>query len=105
MKRIIIQSVCVHIIYIYGKAINELKEEKRKKKKKLIKMLVTMETNPEPNNRVPSIMESLTLARVERARNRLESQSMDNNENQSLERRMFDSKVSVCVVYISKGNI
>lgn len=53
-----------------------------------------MDTNPEPHSRVPTIMESLTLARVEQARNRLEAQSMENNENQSLERRMFNSKVS-----------
>lgn len=57
-------------------------------------MLVTMESNPELQCRAPSIMESLTLARVERARNRYESQPLDNNENQSLERRIIDSKVS-----------
>lgn len=60
-------------------------------------MLVTMDPNSGslgPQNRVPSIMNSPTLARVERARIRLEAQTLNNNENHSLERRILDQKVS-----------
>lgn len=39
-------------------------------------------------------MDSPTLARVERARIRLEAQALNNNENHSLERRILDPKVS-----------
>lgn len=58
-------------------------------------MLVTMESNSGSATRAPSIMDSPTLARVERARIRLEAQALSgNNENQSLERRILDPKVS-----------
>lgn len=45
-------------------------------------------------SRAPSIMNSPTLARVERARLRLEAQTLNNNENLSLERLILDPKVS-----------
>lgn len=58
-------------------------------------MLVTMDPNSGPHpSRAPSIMDSPTLARVERARIRLEAQALNNNENHSLERRILDPKVS-----------
>lgn len=57
-------------------------------------MLVTMDPNSGPQSRAPSIMDSPTLARVERARIRLEAQALNNNENHSLERRILDPKVS-----------
>lgn len=58
-------------------------------------MLVTSETNSNPPSRAPSIMESPTLARVERARLRLEAQSTNNgNVENSLERKILDPKVS-----------
>lgn len=57
-------------------------------------MLVTMDPSSGPQSRAPSIMDSPTLARVERARIRLEAQALNNNENHSLERRILDPKVS-----------
>lgn len=57
-------------------------------------MLVTMDPSSGPQSRAPSIMNSPTLARVERARIRLEAQALNNNENHSLERRILDPKVS-----------
>lgn len=60
-------------------------------------MLVTAETNSGPPSRTPSIMESPTLARVERARLRLEASNHHNNGNavqNSLERKILDPKVS-----------
>lgn len=57
-------------------------------------MLVTMDPSSGSQSRAPSIMNSPTLARVERARIRLEAQAMNNNENHSLERRILDPKVS-----------
>lgn len=57
-------------------------------------MLVTMDPSSGSQSRGPSIMDSPTLARVERARIRLEVQAMNNNENHSLDQRIIDSKVS-----------
>lgn len=58
-------------------------------------MLVTMDPSSGLQSRAPpSIMDSPTLARVERARLRLEAQALNNNENHSLERRILDPKVS-----------
>lgn len=56
-------------------------------------MLLTSESNSGPPSRTPSIMDSPTLARVERARLRLEANSglVDN----SLERKILDPKVSI----------
>lgn len=51
-----------------------------------------MDPNSGQSQRAPSIMDSPTLARVERARIRLEAQTLNNNEN--LERRILDQKVS-----------
>lgn len=51
-----------------------------------------MDPSSGPQSRAPSIMNSPTLARVERARIRLEAQAMNNNENHSLERRILDPK-------------
>lgn len=67
-------------------------------------MLVTTETNSGPPSRTPSIMESPTLARVERARLRLEASSHAHNGNavqNSLERKILDPKVSIfsCIVF------
>lgn len=53
-----------------------------------------MDPSSGPQSRAPSIMDSPTLARVERARIRLETQALNNNENHSMERRILDSKVS-----------
>lgn len=59
------------------------------------RMLVTMDPNSGSlGPQAPSIMDSPTLARVERARIRLEAQTLNNNENHSLERRILDQKVS-----------
>lgn len=54
-------------------------------------MLVTSEPNSGPPSRAPSILDSPTLARVERARLRLEASS--GQQVDSLERRMLDPKV------------
>lgn len=66
-------------------------------------MLVTMDPNSGPQSRAPSIMDSPTLARVERARIRLEAQALNNNENHSLERRILDPKVSHVTVIRNKN--
>lgn len=65
---------------------------KRKDSEIYVAMLV-MDPSSGPQSRLP-IMNSPTLARVERARIRLEAQALNNNENQSLERRILDPKVS-----------
>lgn len=58
-------------------------------------MLVTSETNSAPPSRTPSILDSPTLARVERARLRLEAANTKNgNVENSLERKILDPKVS-----------
>lgn len=54
-------------------------------------MLVTSEPSSGPPSRAPSILDSPTLARVERARLRLEASS--GHQVDSLERRMLDPKV------------
>ena len=56
-------------------------------------MLVTQETNSGPPSRTPSILDSPTLARVERARLRQEATNGQQREN-SLERSLLDPKVS-----------
>lgn len=61
-------------------------------------MLVTMDPSSGPQNRPTSIMNSPTLARVERARIRLEAQTLNDNKNHSLERRILDPKVSIFFV-------
>lgn len=53
-----------------------------------------MDPSSGPQSRPPSIMNSPTLARVERARIRSEAQALNNNEKHSLERRILDPKVS-----------
>lgn len=61
-------------------------------------MLVTSETNSGPPSRTPSILDSPTLARVERARLRLEAANSNGTGNgnveNSLERKILDPKVS-----------
>lgn len=59
-------------------------------------MLVTPETtiNSGPSSRAPSILDSPTLARVERARLRLEASNSDQRED-SLERCILNQKVSI----------
>lgn len=61
-------------------------------------MLVTSEPNSGPPSRCPSILDSPTLARVERARLRLEAASAATNGApggaDSLERKILDPKVS-----------
>lgn len=54
-------------------------------------MLLTSETNSGPPSRTPSILDSPTLARVERARLRLEASK--NQREDSLERSILDPKV------------
>lgn len=61
-----------------------------------VAMLVTMDPSSGPQSRLP-IMNSPTLARVERARIRLEAQALNNNDSQSLERRILDPKVSTFI--------
>lgn len=60
-------------------------------KLKKFNMLVTSEPNSGPPSRAPSILDSPTLARVERARLRLEASTGQRED--SLERRMLDPKV------------
>lgn len=60
-------------------------------------MLVTSEPNSGPPSRAPSILDSPTLARVERARLRLEASS--GQQVDSLERRMLDPKVIYLYFY------
>lgn len=54
--------------------------------------MLNMLVKGNPSNRTPSIMDSPTLARVERARLRLEASKSDKRED-SLERSILDPKV------------
>lgn len=63
-------------------------------------MLVTSETNSGPPSRTPSILDSPTLARVERARLRLEASTTNGNVENSLERKILDPKVSTPYLFI-----
>lgn len=69
-------------------------------------MLVTSEPNSGPPSRCPSILDSPTLARVERARLRLEASNTTTNGTSAaadtLERKILDPKVSVCLIFMNK---
>lgn len=65
-------------------------------------MLVTSESNSGTPRRTPSILDSPTLARVERARLRLEASRSGQRED-SLERSILDPKVSFNL--IKKKNV
>jgi hypothetical protein len=56
-------------------------------------MLVTPESSSGPPSRTPSILDSPTLARVERARLRLEASTNGGQREDSLERSILDPKV------------
>ena len=60
-------------------------------------MLLTSDSNSGPPSRTPSILDSPTLARVERARLKLEASKMGKRED-SLERSILDPKVSIKIL-------